>query len=101
MTTETTVEHTDKTVEKFKPPSKYKVIVFNDDFTSMDFVIAMLMMVFKHSEDAATELTIKIHNQGSAVAGIYSFEIAEQKTVEATNLARINGWPLIIKCEPE
>jgi ATP-dependent Clp protease adaptor protein ClpS len=83
------------------PPPKYKVIVCNDDVTPVDFVVAMLISVFKHSQDTALEITLKIHHTGSGVAGLYSYEIAEQKTIDATNLARSHGWPLIIKSEPE
>lgn len=84
-----------------KPPSRYKVIVNNDDVTPMEFVIVMLMTVFKHTQETATELTLKIHNEGSAVAGIYSYEIAEQKGIDATHLARENGHPLVIRVEQE
>lgn len=94
-----TKEKTVKEVEALKP-SKYKVIVLNDDKTPMDFVIAMLMRIFKHTPSAAETITMKIHHEGSAVAGIYSYEIAEQKCVEATNLAREHSFPLVIKAEP-
>ena len=67
----------------------------------MEFVISMLVSVFKHNEKSAIALTLAIHNKGSAVAGIYSFEVAEQKAVDGTNLARAQGYPLIIKVEPE
>lgn len=82
-------------------PSKYKVVLFNDDKTPMEFVIAMLMKVFRHAEEGAVNLTMKVHNEGSAVAGIYSYEVAEQKGIEATNLARQHGYPLVIKVEAE
>lgn len=93
----------EKTVQEtaILKPSKYKVIVLNDDKTPMDFVIAMLMRVFKHTPSGAEALTMKIHHEGSAVAGIYSYEIAEQKTFEATSLAREHGFPLVVKAEPE
>lgn len=93
----------EKTVEEVDvlKPSKYKVVVLNDDKTPIDFVIAMLMRVFKHTASAAEVITLKIHNEGSAVAGIYSYEIAEQKVLESTNLAREHGFPLVIKAEPE
>ena len=61
----------------------------------------MLIAVFKHDEKSALELTLQIHNKGSATAGIYSYEVAEQKGVDGVNLARAHGWPLIIKVEPE
>jgi len=82
-------------------PSKYKVVLYNDDKTPMEFVIAMLIKVFRHSEEAAVNLTMKVHNEGHAVAGIYSYEVAEQKGIEGTNLARQHGYPLIIKVESE
>jgi ATP-dependent Clp protease adaptor protein ClpS len=82
-------------------PSKYKVVLFNDDKTPMEFVIAMLIKIFRHSEDAAVDLTMKVHNEGHAVAGIYSYEVAEQKGIEGTNLARQHGYPLVIKVESE
>jgi len=82
---------------RFKEPKKYKVMVLNDDFTSVDFVVAMLISVFKHNESQAIAITQKIHTEGSAVAGVYSHEIAEQKALDATNLARGNGYPLILK----
>lgn len=86
---------------RIKEPSKFKVIVLNDDYTPMDFVVAMFMEVFKHGKEAAVNLTLKIHQEGSAVAGIYTYEIAEQKGLDATNLARENGHPLQIKVESE
>lgn len=101
MTTDLVIENTTKSTDKFKEPGKFKVIVCNDDYTPMEFVIVMLMKIFKHSETSATDLTMKIHNTGSAVAGVYTYEIAEQKTVDATELARYNGWPLLLKLEPE
>lgn len=95
------VKTTKKRKEKLELPKKYKVIVCNDDVTPIEFVVSMLIMIFKHNEKSALELTLKVHNNGSAVAGIFSFEIAEQKAIDATNLARTNNYPLIIKVEPE
>lgn len=82
-------------------PGKYKVIVKNDDSTPMDFVIALLMTVFKHSQEQATHVMLEIHNEGAGVAGVYSYEVAEQKGIEGTLLARQNGWPLQILVEQE
>jgi len=101
MTIDTIVEKKSKTVDSVKEPGKFKVVVCNDDVTPVEFVISMLVMIFRHNERTALELTLKIHNTGSATAGIYTFEIAEQKAIDATSLARLNGWPLIIKVEPE
>ena len=101
MANDTFVEHKDKTTDKLKEPGRYKVIVCNDDVTPVEFVVTMLVSVFKHTEKSALELTLAIHNKGSAVAGVYSFEVAEQKGIDSTNLARANGYPLIIKVEQE
>jgi ATP-dependent Clp protease adaptor protein ClpS len=82
-------------------PKRYKVIFLNDDKTPIEFVIELLMSVFRHTEETAKDITLKVHNDGSAVVGVYTFEIAEQKGVEATNLARQAGFPLQIKIDPE
>lgn len=99
--TDTIVEKKIRTTTKLKEPGKFKVIVCNDDTTPVEFVISMLIAVFKHNENTALTLTLTIHTQGSAVAGTYSFEVAEQKAVDATNLARAHGFPLILKVEAE
>lgn len=102
MTTDSQIIEKKKTTNKIpKEPGKFKVLVLNDETTPVDFVVAMFIQVFKHSQSNALELTMKIHNEGRAVAGIYTFEIAEQKIADATNLARSNGFPLILKAEAE
>lgn len=82
-------------------PKRWKVIILNDDATPMDFVISLLVEIFKHTPETAKDIMLQVHEQGSGIAGIYSFEIAEAKAVEATNLARTNGHPLQIKLEEE
>ena len=82
-------------------PGKYKVLLLNDDKTPMEFVIAMLIKVFRHSESSAIDVTMKVHNDGSGIAGIYTYEVAEQKGMEGTQLARQHGYPLILKVEAE
>lgn len=102
MTTpEITLEKKKTTSRKLQVPKKYKVIVCNDDVTPMDFVIAMLVTIFRHSHEQAYNLTMMIHNEGHAVVGIYNHEIAEQKAIDGSALARSHGWPLIIKVEEE
>lgn len=101
MSTEAIIEKKKVRSSKLQLPKKYKVIVCNDDVTPMDFVIAMLMSIFKHNHDQAYDLTMAIHNQGSAIAGVYNYEIAEQKALDGVNLARSNGFPLLIKVEEE
>jgi len=103
MMTETVedVKIDEKIEQKIGIPPKYKVIVLNDDTTPMDWVIGILADVFKHSEETAKKLTLTIHTEGSAVAGIYTFEVAEQKSVEAVNLSREHGFPLSFRLEQE
>jgi ATP-dependent Clp protease adaptor protein ClpS len=102
MTTDSQIIEKKKVINKNpKEPGKYKVIVLNDDTTPVEFVVAMFIQVFKHSQAGALELTMQIHNEGSAVAGIYTHEIAEQKITDATNLARGHGFPLVLKAEAE
>lgn len=82
-------------------PTRWKVIFLNDDHTPIEFVIELLMQVFKHTTDTAKDITMQVHETGSGIAGVYSFEIAEAKAVETTQLARTNGFPLQVKMEEE
>jgi ATP-dependent Clp protease adaptor protein ClpS len=82
-------------------PKRWKVILINDDVTPVDFVVTLLMDVFKHDPNSAGNITMQVHETGSGIAGVYSFEIAEIKAVEATTLARSSGYPLQIKMEAD
>ena len=82
-------------------PKRWKVILINDDVTPVDFVVSLLMGVFKHDPNSAGNITMQIHETGSGIAGVYNFEIAEIKAVESTTLARSAGYPLQIKMEEE
>jgi ATP-dependent Clp protease adaptor protein ClpS len=82
-------------------PKRWKVILLNDDSTPMEFVISVLVEIFKHTPETAKEIMLQVHETGSGIAGVYSFEIAEAKAVEATQQARSNGYPLQIKLEEE
>lgn len=84
-----------------KEPPMYKVIYINDEITTMDFVVQTLMDFFNHSLEAAQDITTKIHQDGSGVAAVLPYEMAEQKGVEITHLARANGFPLTIKLDPD
>ena len=86
---------------KVEEPSKYKVIMLNDDTTPMEWVIDLMKMIFNHSQETAEQLTLTIHNEGSAVVGIYTYEIAEQKSVEITNASREHGFPLQLRLDKE
>jgi ATP-dependent Clp protease adaptor protein ClpS len=82
------------TREKAKEPSMYKVLMHNDDYTTMEFVVNVLVSIFNKSQRDAEEIMMRIHKEGLAICGIYTYEIAETKVTEVHNLARHNGFPL-------
>ena len=84
-----------------KEPSLFKVIYINDEVTTMEFVIKSLMEVFNYSHDEANVITARVHTEGAAVVAVLPYELAEQKGVEATLLARNNGFPLVVKLEAD
>lgn len=84
-----------------RQPKRYKVMMHNDDFTSMDFVVKVLVEVFFKSEEEATMLMLKVHHSDKAVVGIYSYDIAVSKVAKATNMAREVGFPLLLTVEPD
>ena len=96
-------QHLSDTEEKqeLKPPSMYKVILNNDDFTPMDFVIEVLMKFFKMDQERATDTMLQVHYKGKAVCGVYSAEIAETKVVQVNQYARENQHPLLCTMEQE
>lgn len=97
----TDVQIDEKIKTKITEPKRWKVIILNDDSTPMDFVIEVLVDIFKHNPASAKAVMLQVHETGSGVAGVYSFEIAEARAVESTNQARTNGYPLQIKLEEE
>jgi len=101
MSTDTEIVQKEQVITVLQPPSLWKVVFHNDDFTPMDLVIDLLKNIFKHTESAAKEITLEIHNTGAGIAGIYTYEIAEQKGIDATHIARENGAPLKITVEKD
>jgi ATP-dependent Clp protease adaptor protein ClpS len=97
----TDVKIDEKITVSLQPPRLWKVVFLNDDKTPMEFVIEVLTAIFKHSSDSAKDITMEIHNTGSAVVGVYTHEIAEQKGIDVTQTARQNGFPLQVTIEPE
>ena len=91
----------EKITVSLQPPKLWKVVLLNDDKTPLEFVIEVLTGIFKHAQDRAKDITLEIHNTGSAVAGIYTHEIAEQKGIDSTQAARQNGFPLVVTIEPD
>lgn len=91
----------DKLKEVVKPPSLYNVILLNDDYTEMGFVILVLQQIFNKGFDEAFQVMLKIHTEGKAVAGTYSKEIAEMKVYKVVEIAREYEFPLKAITEKE
>ena len=99
MGTSTKTKTSTATRADIKYPERYNVVILNDDFTPMEFVIHLLVEVFNKNLQQAKDITIQVHEQGKGVAGTYNFEVAEQKVQESTILSRHNGHPLGIQME--
>ena len=89
----------DKKVKKPQRPSNFAVILHNDNFTSMDFVVYLLQEIFNHPQERAERIMLEVHEKGMGVAGIYNFEIAEQKAHDTADEAKENDYPLKISIE--
>lgn len=79
----------------------FRVIMLNDDFTPMDFVVDMLVQIFGHPMEIAHRLMLQIHNQGRAICGVYPYDIAESKTLRVEAISRQEGHPLRCTLEQE
>ena len=90
-----------KTRPKTKKPSQYKVLLMNDDYTPMEFVVSILMGVFKRSQEEATKIMMAVHQKGVGVCGIYTFEVAETKVGQVMDAAKRNQHPLKCTLEKE
>ena len=84
---------------KIEEPSKYDVLFLNDEVTTFEFVVKVLMQIFGKTTDQAVEITKQIHEKGKGVVGTYLHEIAEQKGIETNVLARDEGYPLQVKVQ--
>lgn len=91
----------DHTELNLREPRKFKVVMHNDDFTTMDFVVMILSSVFHKSEAEAERIMLLIHHSGKATVGSYSLDIAASKATKAIEMARDEGFPLRITVEPE
>ncbi len=87
--------------DRVKLPPKYKVMLHNDDYTTMDFVIDVLTHFFGKSQDEAESIMMKVHLEGVGICGVYSFEVAETKVFQVSEYSRANKWPLKCTMEPE
>ena len=92
------LEETDTKLEK---PKLFKVLLHNDDFTTMEFVVFVLQYVFNRDEAEAFTIMLKVHNEGLGIAGIYPYEIANMKSEKAMNLAKAREYPLLCTVEEE
>ncbi|MCD2345944.1 ATP-dependent Clp protease adaptor ClpS [Clostridium guangxiense] len=84
----------EKTIDEIKKPRMYKVIIYNDDYTTMDFVVEVLVSIFSKNVPEAVKIMFSVHKKGSGVAGIYSYDIAATKIKQTQNMASKNGYPL-------
>lgn len=97
-------EKTDVSVEErttTEKPRLYKVLLHNDNFTTMEFVVAILMAVFNRSENDAIAIMLHVHRLGVGVAGVYTYEIAETKVSKVKAMAKEAQYPLLCTLEPE
>jgi len=90
-----------KTRPKTKKPSLYKVLLLNDDYTPMEFVIFVLQQFFGKSTEAATQITLHVHHKGVGICGVYTFEVAETKVAQVMDFARQHQHPLQCTMEKE
>ncbi len=82
-------------------PRRYKVILHNDDYTSMDFVVHVLKEHFHRSDTEANRIMLEVHLKGQGVAGVYTFDVAQTKVAQVTDEAREQGMPLLLSMEAE
>ncbi|HJW67859.1 MAG TPA: ATP-dependent Clp protease adapter ClpS [Candidatus Binatia bacterium] len=92
------VERT-QTQEKLARPRRYKVLLHNDDYTTMEFVVWVLQSVFNHDETTATQIMLHVHRTGIGVAGVYSRDVAETRVAQVDALAKDHEFPL--RCSME
>jgi ATP-dependent Clp protease adaptor protein ClpS len=82
-------------------PPMYRVLLHNDDYTPMEFVVMVLRMVFAKTDQAATKIMLDVHRKGIGVAGVYCFEVAETKVAKVSEMAKADQFPLKCSMEPE
>jgi ATP-dependent Clp protease adaptor protein ClpS len=99
MATNIDLELDEETIVKY--PKKYKVLILNDDYTSMEFVIDILMSIFHKSIQEAENIMLEVHKKQKGVCGVYTNEIAETKVMQVHKRARESGFPLRAEMEEE
>ncbi len=93
-TPRTTGDVLEKTRTSLKEPEQFKVLLLNDDYTPMDFVVQVLENIFNRQPSEAYRIMMQVHTQGSGLAGVYSHEVAETKVADVVELAQDSGYPL-------
>lgn len=88
-------------IDRVQKPKMYRVILLNDDYSPMDFVILVLRRFFGKSEEEATKIMLDVHHKGAGTAGVFTLEVAEMKTMQANQFSRMNQHPLKCVFEPE
>lgn len=96
---ETEEEVISETRDEIDEPPMYKVLLHNDDYTTMEFVVEILMLVFNKTPEEAVEIMLNVHQKGIGICGVYTYEVSETKVNTVHDLARENGFPL--KCTME
>ena len=86
---------------KTEKARRFKVVLHNDDYTTQEFVVRVLMKFFHKTETEATQIMLSVHHKGQGVAGIYSRDVAETKVAQTMGYAREHGMPLLVTAEPE
>ena len=86
---------------ELQEPKMFKVLLHNDDYTSMDFVVEVLMDIFHKNRQQAEQIMLQIHEKGKAVCGVYSYEIAQMKVEQVRTLAKRNAFPLLATMEED
>ncbi|GAB3474792.1 ATP-dependent Clp protease adapter ClpS [Polaromonas eurypsychrophila] len=86
--------------QKTKPPQMFQVVLLNDDYTPMEFVVEVIQEFFNKDRETATQIMLKIHLDGKGVCGVFSKDVASTKVDQVTEAARKNGHPLQCVCEP-
>jgi ATP-dependent Clp protease adaptor protein ClpS len=94
------VEKTESKTKLERPPL-YKVLLHNDDFTPMEFVVYILQTIFNHGESDAVRIMLNVHRLGIGLAGVYTYEVAEMKVDKVTSMSRANEFPLLCTMEED
>jgi len=94
------IEETESKTRLERPPL-YKVLLHNDDYTPMEFVVFILQTIFNHGESDAVRLMLDVHRKGIGLAGVFTFEVAEMKVDKVTSLAQANEFPLLCTMEED